>query len=112
MKTPQTPHGKPKTAMPAGHDTRHAACGATWKQRGNQTSHCAGCHHTFEGLTVFDTHRTTTENGNRTCLPPEKITIQGRPLEKVNGTWRVAYTPEEKAATAARLRKLTKKDTK
>lgn len=35
----------------------HGKCGATWEQRGNSTSHCAGCHETFSTLGLFERHR-------------------------------------------------------
>lgn len=31
-------------------------CGARWKQIGNATGHCAGCHNTFSSLAAFDAH--------------------------------------------------------
>jgi hypothetical protein len=43
-------------------------CSSRWA--GSVTSHCAGCHLTFTGLTAFDEHRTGSHQ-QRSCLPPE-----------------------------------------
>ena len=32
------------------------ACRQTWKQHGNMSGHCAGCHRTFYGENAFDRH--------------------------------------------------------
>lgn len=103
MKTRQSHIAETICPMPAGHDTRHGACGKTWKQRGNITGHCAACHETYESSSLFDAHRYTTETGNRACRLPQDLTIGGRPLELHNGAWRVFYTEEEKAANRARF---------
>lgn len=79
---------------PGNHDTVHGACGKTWKQRGNTTGHCGGCHETFEGLAVFDLHRRENSDGKRICLPPESVELRGEPLRNVNGAWRGPGMPE------------------
>lgn len=55
--------------------TTHAACGKSWKQRGNRTGHCSGCHETFEGVTLFDLHRR-----GGVCADPKEMTVAGKPL--------------------------------
>jgi hypothetical protein len=55
--------------------TSHAACGKSWKQRGNRTGHCSACHHTFEGITLFDMHRR-----GGVCADPAVMTVGGLPL--------------------------------
>ena len=51
--------------------TTHGACGKTWTQRGERTSHCGGCHETFGTLSDFDKHR---REGK--CLPPAEHLTQ------------------------------------
>jgi len=67
--------------------TSHAACGKSWKQRGNRTGHCSGCHHTFEGITLFDLHRR-----GGVCADPATMTVGGLPLifdgTHGDGSWR------------------------
>lgn len=71
------------------HDTAHGACGKTWKQRGNITGHCSGCHETFEGVALFDKHRTDAPDGSRTCRNSESMEYpKGYPLKLVNGAWK------------------------
>ncbi|MEJ6490728.1 hypothetical protein PQI23_13460 [Leucobacter sp. USCH14] len=70
------------------HDTAHAECGKTWRQRGNRTGHCSGCHETFEGEALFDAHRTTLADGSRGCLDPNEMKFRGIPLRLENGSWR------------------------
>ena len=84
--------------MPEGHDTRHGACGRTWKQRGNTTGHCADCHETFEGLALFDAHRITKDDGKRGCLDPAAMTYKGEPLRLINDSWRGPAMDEETLA--------------
>lgn len=55
--------------------TVHGECGKSWKQRGNRTGHCSGCHHTFEGQSLFDAHR---KGG--VCADPAGMVIAGEPL--------------------------------
>lgn len=70
------------------HNTSHGACGKTWRQRGNTTGHCAGCHETFEGLTLFDAHQSNSD-GVTVCKEPESMEHpKGFPLKLVNGSWR------------------------
>lgn len=70
------------------HDTSHGSCGRTWRQRGNRTGHCSGCHETFEGEKLFDAHRVTLNDGTRGCADPRSMEWQGEPLRIENGTWR------------------------
>ena len=72
------------TNFEGNHDTRHGACGRTWKQRGNRTGHCARCHETFEGVTLFDRHL----NGTGCHVPTEMEYPTGYALQLVNGSWR------------------------
>lgn len=74
--------------------TTHGKCGKSWKQRGNRTGHCAGCHETFEGLSVFDAHQRIGDGGTVVCLPPEEVTVNKSPLRLVDGTWRGPGLPE------------------
>lgn len=76
------------TSLPSDHDTAHGVCGKTWRQRGNRTGHCGGCHETFEGEGVFDAHRVTLDDGTRGCLKPESMKFRGELLRLENGTWR------------------------
>lgn len=55
--------------------TVHAACGKSWKQRGNRTGHCSGCHETFEGVSLFDLHRR-----GGVCADPREMVVEGKPL--------------------------------
>ena len=48
--------------------TRHGACGQSWRQSGNRTGHCSGCHQNFDGLSAFDRHR---RDGK--CLDPASL---------------------------------------
>lgn len=76
--------------------TVHAECRKAWKQRGNRTGHCSGCHQTFEGLTLFDLHRR-----GGVCADPQQMVVAGKPLifdaTHGDGTWR-SDTSELKAA--------------
>lgn len=60
--------------------TTHGECGNSWKQRGNRTGHCSGCHETFEGLSLFDAHR---KGG--VCADPRQMVVNGAPL-RFDGT--------------------------
>ena len=73
------------------HDTSHGQCGKTWKQRGNTTGHCSGCHETFEGEHLFDAHREYKDAAKavRGCKVPQDMEYpKGYPLKSVNGSWR------------------------
>jgi hypothetical protein len=74
--------------------TVHGACGKTWHQRGNLTGHCGGCHETFEGLRVFDSHQRI-DGGVVTCLDPATVMDRGVPLRLIDGTWRGRSMPKE-----------------
>jgi hypothetical protein len=56
-------------------------CGKSWKQRGSRTSHCGGCHETFEGLTLFDAHLVHEKDGSLTHLDPRSMRFNGKPLK-------------------------------
>ncbi len=43
-------------------------CGKSWKQRGEKSGHCGGCHLTFYGQRSFDEHR---RDGR--CLNPAEL---------------------------------------
>lgn len=71
----------------------HGACGKSWTQRGERTSHCGGCHETFATLGLFDRHRRAGQ-----CLPAAGVTDRGDMLaQDVEGVW---FSP----AARARLR--------
>lgn len=82
------------TDFEGNHDTRHGACGRTWKQRGNRTGHCARCHETFEGLGLFDYHMAV-----GVCSQPSELEYPtGYALQLINGSWRTTKT-HPKAST-------------
>ena len=73
--------------------TTHGACGKSWKQRGNRTGHCAGCHETFEGIALFDAHQRVSADGKLVCLAPDRMIFRGKKLRLVDGTWRGPAMP-------------------
>lgn len=61
----------------------HGACGKTWDQVGDRTSHCGGCHETFVSLVLFDAHR---QDGK--CLDASTMQYRGGPLaQNDDGVW-------------------------
>jgi len=72
----------------------HGVCGKTWKQRGNRTGHCAACHETFEGLSLFDWHQTLSDEGKVLCRNPADAEWASKGLRLVDGTWRGPALPE------------------
>jgi ribosomal protein L34E len=60
-----------------------------WRQRGNRTGHCAKCHETFEGISLFDAHQTV-KDGKTICKDPRTEAIGGKTLRQVDGAWRGA----------------------
>lgn len=76
------------------HNASHGACGKTWRQRGNRTGHCAKCHETFEGLSLFTWHQTLTAEGRVTCRKPSDAKWIDKGLRLVNGSWRGEAMPE------------------
>lgn len=66
----------------------HPACGESWRQRGNRTGHCAKCHNTFEGSSLFDWHQTLDDQGAVICRDPSEPKWASRGLRLVDGTWR------------------------
>lgn len=80
------------------HNTSHGACGKTWRQRGNTTGLCAGCHETFEGRNLFNAHFERI-NDTPVCRNPETLEYpKGWPLKLVNGSWR-STKPHPRALT-------------
>jgi hypothetical protein len=74
----------------------HGACGKTWRQVGDRTSHCAGCCQTFASLTLFEAHRSR----NR-CVDPAEITHRGQLLaQDVLGVW---FSPGERDRARTRF---------
>jgi hypothetical protein len=73
--------------------TYHGACGKGWKQRGNRTGHCSGCHETFEGIALFDAHQRRSADGSLVCLDPAVMKHRGKRLRLVYGTWRGPQMP-------------------
>ena len=73
----------------------HGACGKSWHQSGNRTSHCGGCHETFASLAVFDSHR---RDGK--CLAPVDVTHNHKaPIaQRPDGIW---YSPADAEAARA-----------
>jgi hypothetical protein len=74
--------------------TTHGACGKTWKQRGNRTGHCAKCHETFEGITLFDWHQLLDDKGGVICRTQSDAKWISKGLRLVDGTWRGPALPE------------------
>jgi len=72
----------------------HPACGKSWKQRGNRTGHCAKCHETFEGVTLFDWHQLLDDEGRVTCRTPADEKWQSKGLRLVDASWRGPELPE------------------
>lgn len=71
----------------------HGACGRSWLQRGERTSHCGSCHETYATLGLFDRHRRAGQ-----CVPAARVLDRGDMLaQDVEGVW---YSP----AARARLR--------
>lgn len=56
-------------------------CDNTWT--GTNRAHCAGCHHTFNSVRLFDRHR-----ANSRCRHPTRVG-----LTEVDGIWREPATP-------------------
>ena len=74
--------------------TTHGACGKSWTQRGERTSHCGGCHETFGALSIFDKHR---RDGR--CLPPAEGLVQDG-----EGVWCTTEGLANREALGIRLR--------
>lgn len=77
--------------------TYHGACGKGWKQRGNRTGHCAKCHETFEGITLFDWHQVIQSNGSVKCRDSSDAKWIEKGLRLVDGAWRGPEMPKELA---------------
>lgn len=78
-------------------------CGARWKQVGNSTSHCSGCHETFTSLAGFDAHF-----HGVSCVEPALVTRStgeamfvaepGGPQVKNGVIWRLVPTQKQQEA--------------
>jgi hypothetical protein len=82
-------------------------CGAVWKQRGNLTGHCTRCHHTFDGIELFDRHQTTDDHGTTHCKDPRTMRLKHEPLILVDGTWRGPRMPDHVIAARFGSRRAT-----
>lgn len=67
----------------------HTVCNKRWVSRGNRTGHCARCHHSWEGITLFDKHQRILPDGSVECLEGATIEFpKGYPLQQDEyGTW-------------------------
>lgn len=74
-----------------------SGCDTRW--RGVSRAHCAACHHTFAGETMFDRHRRDLR-GTGICLDPETIrTSTGEPaMFLTNGLWQSIANPAPRTA--------------
>ncbi len=52
---------------------RCGRCGIIWRQSGNRTGHCSGCHRTFDSLEAFDKHQVIPETGRVVCRDPAEV---------------------------------------
>jgi hypothetical protein len=70
-------------------NAEHTKCGKKWHSSGNRTGHCALCHQTWEGVTLFDKHQRVSADGLVICLDPATIEFpKGYPLKQDEwGTW-------------------------
>lgn len=70
-------------------EVTHSKCGRTWLQRGNRTGHCALCHESFEGVSLFDKHQRVSPDGFVTCVDPATMEFpKDYPLKQDEyGTW-------------------------
>lgn len=71
-------------------------CGKSWKQRGERTGHCGGCHNTFEGNALFEAHFERMPDGRVKCKNPAEMKFKGEPLvfdgTNGDGSWSAART--------------------
>lgn len=81
-------------------------CGKSWRQRGNRTSHCGGCHVTFEGLSLFDAHFVHHKDGTLTHLDPRTMTFNKAALvfdgTFGDGSWRRSDLPDSAFKASAK----------
>lgn len=54
----------------------HCGRNCSWRQSGNRTGHCSGCHRTFDGERAFDRHQTVSD-GKVTCHDPAAVVYEG-----------------------------------
>lgn len=71
-----------------------STCPAAWT--GTSPCHCSGCHVTFSGIGLFDTHRRADR-----CLDPSALMAGGEPLRLVDGVWRSPEMSDEARAAFA-----------
>lgn len=64
--------------------TTHGKCGKTFPSN-NTHGHCGSCHETFVGLTAFDAHWITNDQGERVCVSPD--TLKGPWWKDAAGHW-------------------------
>jgi hypothetical protein len=76
-------------------DTWHAACGKGWHQTGNRTGHCAKCHETFQGLTLFDWHQQIGDDGHVICRDMTGPESAAKGNRLVDGVWHGPAMPAE-----------------
>ena len=83
----------------------HGACGKSWNQVGNRTSHCATCHETFASLALFDAHRAGPHGLTRQCQDPRGMVDHGVPLafDESIPAWYSPYAADKAAAYFAGL---------
>ena len=71
----------------------HPKCGKSWNQRGNRTGHCAKCHETFEGISLFDWHQVLNPDGSVLCRKPSDAKWIEKGLRLVDNAWRGKELP-------------------
>lgn len=91
---------RPSDGAPGLHTVTHGACGKSWIQHGNLTSHCGACHETFAGLLGFDRHFL-----KGSCVDPtHAVTPAGALLYELNaeGVWSLVKTADQLTWLAVR----------
>lgn len=72
----------------------HGRCGARWRQSGNRTGHCSGCHHNFDGLTAFDRHQTVVD-GHNICADVTTDPHYRARTDDITTYWSLIPTPAQ-----------------
>lgn len=67
-------------------------CPIRWT--GLSTCHCSGCHRTFGGVSLFDSHRSVA-GPHGSCRDPQTLRDHGEPLRLIDGVWRGQQRPPE-----------------
>lgn len=77
--------------------TTHGACGKSWVQSGNRTSHCPKCHITLNGVRLFDWHQQLQGDGSVVCLAPddEKWREYGLLYDSAKRRWYLPWDAKE-----------------